>query len=95
MKRLLPVLLVFGVFLASAGKSFALPPCLEHTDTYWDNCFGTRTYADGGKYVGEWKDDKWNGQGTFTYADGRVKAGVWDKGEFKNAQNADNKFLFV
>ena len=27
MKRLLPVLIVFGVFLGSAGESFALPKC--------------------------------------------------------------------
>ena len=26
MKRLLPILMVFGVFLGSAGESFALPP---------------------------------------------------------------------
>ena len=31
---------------------------------------GTYTYADGNKYVGEWKDDKFNGQGTYTYANG-------------------------
>ena len=52
MKRLLPVLVVFGVFLGSAGGSFALPECPEHTDSYWDNCFGTYTNAKGHMYVG-------------------------------------------
>ena len=43
---------------------------------------GTYTYADGDKYVGEWKDDKKNGQGTYTSADGRIKKGLWENGEF-------------
>ena len=38
------------------------------------------TYADGGKYVGELKDDNRNGQGTFTYADGGKYVGEWKDG---------------
>ena len=46
------------------------------------NCIngpGTMTWADGGKYVGEWKNYRWHGQGTMTWAHG-------DKyiGPFKN-----------
>ena len=43
-----------------------------------NNGYGTSTWADGEKYVGEWKDGKEDGQGTYTYANG-------DKyvGEFK------------
>ena len=47
-----------------------LPECPANQDERYDNCFGTYTYADGNKYVGEWKDDKFNGQGTYTYANG-------------------------
>ena len=36
MKRLLPVLMVFGVFLGSAGESFALPQC-ERGSTLHDD----------------------------------------------------------
>jgi len=43
----------------------------------YHNCFGTYTYADGEKYVGEWQDNKSNGQGTFTWPDGRKYVGEW------------------
>ena len=40
------------------------------------------TYADGAKYVGEYKDDKKHGLGKFTFADGTVL----HDGEFENGQ---------
>ena len=43
---------------------------------------GTFTFANGSKYVSEWKDGKKHGQGTFTSPDGHKYVG-----EFK-----DNKF---
>jgi len=42
--------------------------------------------ASGNKYVGEYKDNKRNGQGTFTYADGTIEEGIWKDGEFLYAQ---------
>ena len=56
-----------------------LPACPTNQDAYWHNCFGTHTWANGDKYVGEYRDDKRNGQGTFTWPDGTK-----DIGEFKN-----------
>lgn len=41
---------------------------------------GEEIYADGRKYVGEFKETKYNGIGTDTYPDGRIYTG-----EFKNA----------
>ena len=43
------------------------------------NGHGTMTFANGDKYVGEFKDQKFNGQGVYTFANG-------DKyvGEFKD-----------
>ena len=38
---------------------------------------GTFTYANGDKYVGEWRDAKYNGQGTLTYANGEKLVGEW------------------
>ena len=38
---------------------------------------GTFTWADGSKYVGEFKDGKRNGQGTFTLPNGDKLAGEW------------------
>ena len=92
MKRLLPVLIVFAVFLGSAGESFALPECpgspafSRNIIKNWTDCFGTQTYDGWGKYVGEWKDGKKHGQGTFTFADGRVLEGIFANGGFTYAQ---------
>jgi hypothetical protein len=37
----------------------------------------TYTWANGDKYVGEWKDGKKNGQGTYTWANGDKYVGEW------------------
>jgi TonB family protein len=58
----------------------ALPPC--PTSGYFDNCFGTQTFASGNKYVGEIKDGKFHGQGTFTYANGDKYVGEFKGGKF-------------
>ena len=70
--------------LANVGSGFAseLPPCPEYrhpTKSPWINCFGSFTFASGNKYVGEFKDDKKNGQGTFTWENGNKYVG-----EYKN-----------
>ena len=59
--------LTFAVLLFSAGEGFALPPCPEDPNQRFHNCFGTYINADGNKYVGEWRDDKYHGQGTYYY----------------------------
>jgi hypothetical protein len=43
----------------------ALPPCPTDPSAYFHNCEGIYTWADGRKYVGEWRDDLPNGQGTY------------------------------
>ena len=73
MNRIL--ILLAGLFLV--GNVYALPPC--PSSAYFDNCYGTRTYGDGTKYVGEFKDNKAHGQGVAIYADGTKYVG-----EFKN-----------
>ena len=72
--------LTFAVLLFSAGEAFALPPCPEDQNQRFHNCFGTYTYASGDKYVGEWRDDRKNGQGTYTYANGDKYVGEWTDG---------------
>ena len=42
----------------------------------------------GGKYVGEYKDGKKNGQGTLTYTDGRMYEGEWKNGK-QNGQGTE------
>jgi len=39
---------------------------------------GTYTWADGRKYVGEYKDEKMHGQGTFTNPSGDKYVGEWE-----------------
>ena len=55
----------------------SLPDCPSDTSVRWDNCFGTLTFANGAKYVGEWKDDKRHGQGNATFANGDKYVGEW------------------
>ena len=78
--------LTFAVLLFSAGEGFALPPCPEDPNQRFHNCFGTYTFANGDKYVGEFRDDKYHGQGTLTFGDGRVLEGVWKNNEFQYAR---------
>ena len=75
--------ITFLALLMSAGDSYGqfgqnnLPAC--PSSGYFHNCFGTVTHFNGDKYVGEYKDNKRNGQFTGTFANG-------DKyvGEFKD-----------
>ncbi len=83
MKKLLTILCLPALLLLSSTEGWSLPPCRGNVYlSNWTNCFGTMTYSDGAKYVGEWKDGKYHGQGTYTYADGRVKKGKWVRNEF-------------
>ena len=65
-----------------------------HKGTFWDNeqyvgqvnkngephGHGTMTWPDGEKYVGQWKEDKENGEGTMYNPDGSI----YQKGTFKD-----------
>ena len=81
MRYLAFALMVEGVFAQSN-----LPAC--PSSGYLHNCFGTVTFANGNKYVGEWKDNKYNGQGTFTFADGAKYVGEFKDGT-RNGQGTD------
>jgi hypothetical protein len=73
---------LLALMLASeANAESRLPPCPEDRSVSWDNCHGTVTLPDGGKYVGEFKDGKLNGQGTQTVPDGRKYVGEFKDGK--------------
>ena len=56
--------------------SRGLPPCLgDPATSFWTNCVGTFTFPSGSKYVGEYRDDKRNGQGTLTFPSGAKYVG--------------------
>ena len=70
--------ITFLALLISAGGSYGqsnLPAC--PSSGYFHNCFGTFTYADGNKYVVEYKDGKRNGQFTVTFANGDKYVGEY------------------
>ena len=45
------------------------------------NGYGTYTYANGEKYVGEFIDDRQNGQGTYTHPNGEKYVGKYKDGK--------------
>jgi len=56
-----------------------LPVC--PASGFFQNCFGTYIYPNSWKYVGEWKDNKHNGQGTLYASNGSVNSqGIWVNG---------------
>jgi len=78
MKKLLGIL-VLGLLWCNTG--FA--ECIKGD---CNNGYGTYTYANGSKYVGEWKDGKFHGQGNLTYIDGTVEKGIWKDGNIIEPQ---------
>ena len=56
------------------------------TGNRWTNCVGTYTLPDGSKYVGEFADSKYNGQGIMTSPDGSVLEGIWENGDLLDPQ---------
>ena len=76
--------LTFAVLLFSAGEAWSLPKCPgSYNQSTWTDCVGDYTWSNGDKYVGEWRDGKYYGQGAFTFADGRVLEGTFKDGELK------------
>lgn len=65
----------------SASAQSRLPPCPGSfgVDT-WTHCVGSAASRNG-RYVGEWKDDQYNGQGAFTLFDGGKYVGEWRDGK--------------
>ena len=80
MHRLLLTLLIGFVPLVKADS--ALPDCPTDQSAVFDNCFGTYTWPDGKKYVGDYKDNKAHGQGTLTSPDGGKYVGEWEDDKF-------------
>ena len=72
MKKLLGIM-VLGLLWCNVG--FA--ECIKGD---CNNGYGTYTWADGSKYVGEYKDGKRHGEGTLTYSDGKTYIGRFASG---------------
>jgi hypothetical protein len=59
-----------------------LPACPRDQTVRYHNCFGTYTFANGDKYIGEFKDNMYNGSGILTTANGERKEGIWENDKF-------------
>ena len=89
MKTLITPLLL--ILLALPSYASELPPCPEDQTQTYHNCFGTITFANGNKYVGEFKDGKENGQGAYTFPSGEKYVG-----EFKDdKKHGKGTYLFL
>ena len=58
-------------------KHSTLPACQGSDILKWTNCFGIESPFKNDKYLGEFKDGRWNGNGTYIFADGRQYVGEW------------------
>ena len=50
----------------------------------WTNCHGTAMGPKGQKYIGEFYDGEFHGQGTFTYGRNAIRHGYVLEGQWKN-----------
>ena len=83
MKKILNFIVIFVLFTSNifAADKIELPKCMGDDFTIYNNCYGTLTWPDGQKYVGEWKEDQYHGQGIHYYGDGRSDKGIWKNNE--------------
>lgn len=76
-----------GEFAATARYRLAalspggLPPCPNDADTAFGDCYGSRTYGDGSKYTGEFKDGLAHGEGELIQNNGQKFVGLFQQGE--------------
>ena len=81
MKNLLRYLL-FILILGSLYAQSNLPACQGGEVSKWNNCFGSITTSSGHRYVGDFKNGKYNGQGEIQRADGNKYIGEFKDGFF-------------
>ncbi len=71
----------FILFGAVYAQQSNLPPCRVDYGI-WTNCFGTYTFPDGGKYVGDWKNGMYDGQGSLSSWSNDMYVGKWKSGRY-------------
>jgi hypothetical protein len=96
-KSLTTLSLMLAVLIGSTGVSYALPECPGSPSLYserrpfWTNCTGTRHFFSEGKYVGDFKDDAFHGQGRLRDVHGNIKEGIFENGKFLHVKNISSK----
>jgi hypothetical protein len=79
MKKLLTII-VLSLLLSNTVS--ALPKCIGDDISRWTMCEGIKTTSKGSKYIGEFKNGKYHGQGTITNSAGDKYIGGWKDGKF-------------
>ena len=79
MKKLL-LIIVLSLFWFNT--LLALPKCQGEDISKWTMCEGIKATSKGSKYVGEFKNGKYHGQGIITNAAGDKYIGGWKDGKF-------------
>jgi hypothetical protein len=78
---ILSSLIAFGLAPSIVAAQSHLPQCPSDRNQVWSNCTAVYSYPDGSRYVGEFRDNKRNGQGTLTFANGDKYVGEWSDGK--------------
>jgi len=81
------VTLLIACCFGSAMAQSNLPECRGAVSS-WNNCSGTKTFTDGGKYRGAFKDGRYNGKGIYTFASGDKYVGEFKDG-LPNGQGSE------
>ena len=79
------VFIILNTVLGISAHGLALPSCPSDRDPVtspWSECHGTYAYANGKKYVGEWKKGLKHGQGVLKFGQERVQKGTWQEDRF-------------
>jgi hypothetical protein len=88
---ILSSLITFGLAPSIAAAQSHLPPCPSDRNQVWTDCTGAYSYPDGSRYVGEFRDNKRNGQGALTFANGDKYVGEWSDGK----ENGQGTYTFL
>ena len=67
--------------VATSTAASRLPACPSDTRVLWNNCVGSITHDNGGRYNGEWRNDKFHGQGTYVWTTGAIYTGEYRDGK--------------
>ena len=73
---------IFVALLFVSKEGWCLTPCPGQYDKQtWTNCAGAKIYANGDKYVGEWKNGTFHGKGDLTLSNGGKYVGDFMDGQ--------------
>ena len=81
--------------LAMEGLESDLPPC--SSSDFFHNCLASTVFENGDKYIGEWKNHEYDGNGIYIYSNGEKYVGEFkkNKSDGYGTYNYKNGDLYV